>query len=141
MCEPTVRSVGVYRQYVGYARDHGVRVAVVGNKVDDADDVAFLRAEVGDDLLCWAGRSGFVKVAERGRFLPIEELEPANAHALATMRSALDGCEKDWARYATQAGQFHVRNAVAWGNARAGADLTDQIEPGFTLAPATAAAR
>jgi CO dehydrogenase maturation factor len=141
VCEPTVRSIGVYRQYVGYARDHGVRVAVVGNKVDDADDVAFLRAEVGDDLLCWVGRSGFVKAAERGRHLPIDDLEPANAHALGAMRSALDGCEKDWARYAAQAAEFHVRNAVAWGNARAGADLTEQIAPGFTLAPATAAAR
>jgi CO dehydrogenase maturation factor len=141
VCEPTVRSVGVYRQYVGYARDHDVRVAVVGNKVDDADDVAFLRDEVGDDLLCWIGRSGFVKATERGRFLPIDELEPGNAQALATMRAALDRCGKDWARYARQAAEFHTRNALAWGNARAGADLTAQIESGFTLAPATAAAR
>ncbi|MGI5240697.1 ATP-binding protein [Dactylosporangium sp. CA-139066] len=139
VCEPTVRSVGVYRQYVGYARDYGVRVAVVGNKVDDADDVAFLRDEVGADLLCWVGRSGFVKAGERGRFLPIDELEPGNAHALAAMRTAVDGCEKDWDRYAAQAAEFHARNAAAWGNARAGADLTGQIAPGFTLAPATAA--
>src|SRR5689334_11298549 len=51
VCEPTVRSVGVYRQYVGHARDHGVLVTVVGNKVDDAADVDFLRDNVGDDLL------------------------------------------------------------------------------------------
>lgn len=141
VCEPTVRSVGVYRQYVGYARDHGVRVAVVGNKVGEADDVAFLREQVGGDLLCWVGRSGFVKAGERGRFLPIEDLEPANAHALAAMRAALDDCQKDWVRYAEQVAQFHTRNAVAWGNARAGADLTAQIAPGFTLAPATVVAR
>ncbi|WP_433221667.1 ATP-binding protein [Dactylosporangium sp. CS-047395] len=141
VCEPTVRSVGVYRQYVGYARDHGVRVAVIGNKVDDDADVAFLREQVGDDLLCWVGRSSFVKATERGTFLPIDELEPGNALALAAMRSALDRCSKDWERYARQAAEFHTRNALAWGNARAGADLTTQIEPGFTLAPATAAAR
>ncbi|MEV6924789.1 ATP-binding protein [Dactylosporangium sp. NPDC051485] len=141
VCEPTVRSVGVYRQYAGYARDHGVRIVVVGNKVDDAEDVAFLRAEAGDDLLCWFGRSGFVKAAERGRHLPIDELEPANARALADLKAALDASVKDWARYAEQAEQFHVRNALAWGNDRTGADLTAQIAPGFTLAPATAAAR
>jgi CO dehydrogenase maturation factor len=139
VCEPTVRSVGVYRQYVGYARDHGVRVAVVGNKVDGADDVAFLREQVGDDLVCWVGRSGFVKAAERGRVLPIGDLEPDNAAALASMRAALDGCVKDWTRYAAQAAEFHVRNAVAWGNDRAGADLTGQIDPQFVLGPATAA--
>ncbi|GGM31741.1 hypothetical protein GCM10007977_036170 [Dactylosporangium sucinum] len=133
VCEPTVRSVGVYRQYVGHARDHGVAVAVVGNKVEDADDVAFLRAEVGDDLLCWVGRSAFVKAAERGRFRPIDELEPDNAAALTRMQAALDARPKDWARYAAQAADFHVRNALAWGNDRAGADLTGQIDPQYTL--------
>ena len=61
VCEPTLRSVGVYRQYVGYARDFGVRVHVVGNKVDDPSDVDFLRAHVGDDLLTWLGRSAYVQ--------------------------------------------------------------------------------
>ncbi|MGI5242003.1 ATP-binding protein [Dactylosporangium sp. CA-139066] len=139
VCEPTVRSVAVYRQYIDYALDYGVRLAVVGNKVEDAEDVAFLREQVGADLLCWFGRSAFVRAAERGRFLPIDELEPANARALAELRTALDGCEPDWARYAEQAAEFHTRNALAWGNARAGADLTTQIEPGYTMAPATAA--
>jgi CO dehydrogenase maturation factor len=141
VCEPTVRSVGVYRQYVGYAREHGVRVVVVGNKIDDDDDVAFLREQVGDDLLCWIGRSGFVKAAERGRHLPIGELEADNAAALAAMRAALDAVPKDWHRYAAQAAQFHTRNATAWGNARVGADLTAQIDPDFVLQPvATVAA-
>src|SRR6201991_644469 len=35
VCEPTLRSVGVYRQYTGYAGDFDVRLAVVGNKVTD----------------------------------------------------------------------------------------------------------
>jgi CO dehydrogenase maturation factor len=137
VCEPTVRSVGVYRQYVGYAREFGVRVAVVGNKVDDDADVAFLREQVGDDLLTWVGRSGFVKAAERGRVRPIADLEPANAAALATVRAALDGCAKDWRRYAAQAVEFHLRNATAWADERTGENLADQVDPEFTLAPAT----
>ena len=140
VCEPTVRSVGVYRQYVGYARDYGVRVAVVGNKVDDADDVAFLREQVGADLLCWVGRSGFVKAGERGRVLPIADLEPGNAAALTTMRAALDGSVKDWARYTSQAVDFHLRNATAWGNERVGENLADQVDPHFVLGPAISAA-
>jgi len=82
VCEPTLRSVGVYRQYVGYARDFGVTVHVVGNKIDDESDVEFLREHVGDDLLTWVGRSPFVKAAERGRVRPLTELEPANIAAL-----------------------------------------------------------
>ena len=43
-----------------------MRVRVVGNKIDDQSDVDFLREHVGDDLLTWVGRSGFVKGMERG---------------------------------------------------------------------------
>ncbi|HEY6739957.1 MAG TPA: ATP-binding protein, partial [Actinopolymorphaceae bacterium] len=56
VCEPTVRSVGVHRQYTGYAADHDVRIAVVGNKIgtdpqERAADLEFLRREISDDLV------------------------------------------------------------------------------------------
>ncbi|MGH3494474.1 MAG: AAA family ATPase, partial [Sciscionella sp.] len=57
VCEPTLRSVAVYRQYQGYARDFGVRIAVVGNKVRDEDDAEFLRAQLGPDLVGSISRS------------------------------------------------------------------------------------
>jgi CO dehydrogenase maturation factor len=136
VCEPTVRSVGVFRQYVGYARDFGVRVSVVGNKVDDDSDVDFLREHVGAALLTWIGRSAYVKAAERGRVLPISELEPPNAAALDAMRAAVDGCVQDWARYTAQAVEFHRRNATAWANDRVGEDLSAQIDPEFVLGSA-----
>jgi CO dehydrogenase maturation factor len=56
-------------------------VAVIGNKVCDQDDLDFLRGQVGDDLLCWLGRSPHVRSAERGRVLPISALEPGNLAA------------------------------------------------------------
>ncbi|MFV2019876.1 ATP-binding protein [Micromonospora sp. LOL_023] len=135
VCEPTVRSVGVYRQYVGYARDHGVRVHVVGNKIDDESDVDFLREHVGDDLLTWIGRSGFVKAAERGQHQPITAMEPANRDALDTMRTTVDACVQDWASYTRQAVEFHLRNAAAWANDRVGENLADQVDPEFVLGP------
>jgi CO dehydrogenase maturation factor len=135
VCEPTLRSVGVYRQYIGYARDFGVRVRVVGNKVDDASDVEFLREHVGDDLLACLGRSPYVKAAERGVVAPIGDLEPANRRALDAMLADVDACGKDWARYTGLAAEFHRRNATAWANERTGEDLADQIDPEFVLGP------
>lgn len=135
VCEPTLRSVGVYRQYVGYAAEYGVAVAVVGNKIDDVSDVEFLREHVGADLLAWVGRSAYVKAAERGTVAPIGDLEPANAQALTVMRAAVDARVKDWARYAEQAALFHARNATSWANERVGEDLTAQIDHGFVLGP------
>ncbi|MEV0730087.1 ATP-binding protein [Polymorphospora sp. NPDC050346] len=135
VCEPTVRSVGVYRQYVGHARDFGVRVHVVGNKVDDESDVAFLREHVGDDLLTWIGRSAYVKAAERGEVRPVDALEPANRRALEVLRETADTAPKDWATYTRQAVEFHLRNANAWANDKVGEDLARQVDPAFVLGP------
>jgi CO dehydrogenase maturation factor len=135
VCEPTLRSVGVYRQYVGYAREFGVRVHVVGNKVDDESDVEFLTEHVGDDLLTWIGRSSYVKAAERGAPQPITALEPANRRALELIRATVDASVKDWATYTRQAVEFHLRNATAWANDRVGEDLAGQVDPDFVLGP------
>ncbi|MGH3853450.1 MAG: ATP-binding protein [Pseudonocardiaceae bacterium] len=135
ICEPTLRSVGVYRQYRGYAREFGVRIAVVGNKVSDADDAAFLRAQIGADLVGWVSRSDHVRATERGEIRPIGALEPANVATLDAMRDVVDGTAKDWATYQRQAVEFHLRNAAAWANERTGCDLAGQIDPDFVHGP------
>ncbi|KAA2266566.1 ATP-binding protein [Solihabitans fulvus] len=135
VCEPTVRSVAVYRQYLDHARDFGVRIAVVGNKVSDERDLEFLRDRVGDDLLTWLGRSDHVRAAERGEVRPIGRLEQANRAALAAMCALAEATDKDWPTYQRQAVEFHLRNARAWGNDRAGADLADQVDPDFVISP------
>ncbi|RBM11160.1 ATP-binding protein [Prauserella sp. PE36] len=134
VCEPTVRSVGVYRQYTEYARDFGVRLAVVGNKVTDEEDVDFLREAVGADLLGWVGTSKHVRAAERGQTRPIGELEPHNLGTLRTMLSTVDATERDWERYHAQAVEFHLRNARSW----AGQELADQVDPDFVPGPLAA---
>ncbi|HEV2781577.1 MAG TPA: ATP-binding protein [Actinophytocola sp.] len=133
VCEPTLRSVGVYRQYREYAKDYDVRIAVIGNKVENAEDLAFLREHVGGHLLASLGRSRFVRAMERGDVRPIGELEPDNAGALAAMRDLVDVVPKDWAKFQRQAVEFHLRNARAWGNDRTGVDLADQVDPDFLL--------
>jgi CO dehydrogenase maturation factor len=135
VCEPTLRSVGVYRQYADYARDFGVRLAVVGNKVTDADDVEFLRGQLGDSLVCWLTGSGHVRAAERGQVRSIDALEPHNRSSLEKLVSTVDSVERDWARYHQQAVEFHLRNARSWGNERTGQDLAGQVDPEFVPGP------
>ncbi|WBB52869.1 ATP-binding protein [Verrucosispora sp. WMMD573] len=139
VCEPTVRSVSVYRQYAGYARDYGVALSVIGNKVEDATDVDFLREHVGADLLTWMSRSAYVRRAERGTVGPLHDLEDANRAVLDRMVEAVDGTTQDWAAFTRWAHEFHRRNAEAWANDRAGVDLTTQIDPDFRMGPAALA--
>ncbi|GLW65515.1 ATP-binding protein [Actinomadura rubrobrunea] len=131
VAEPTRKGVSVYRQYRDYARDHDVAIAVVGNKVQGEDDVAYLREHVGDDLLTWIGQSAAVRALEQGRHgVP---LEVDNERALARMLAAVDACRKDWDRYQRQAVEFHVKNARSWANRAVGEDLEAQIDPAFRL--------
>ncbi|WP_369171198.1 ATP-binding protein [Streptomyces sp. R28] len=135
VAEPTRKGVSVYRQYKEYARDFGVVLKVVGNKVQGQDDLDFLRAEVGDDLLVTVGHSDWVRAMEKGRPPRFDLLEDANHLALRRLRTAVDATYelRDWERYTRQMVHFHLKNARSWGNERTGADLTAQIDPGFVL--------
>ncbi|WOX22996.1 ATP-binding protein [Streptomyces solicathayae] len=135
VAEPTRKGVSVYRQYKEYARDFGVALKVVGNKVQGPDDLDFLREEVGDDLLVTVGHSNWVRAMEKGRPSRFELLEADNRMALQALQDAADDsyAHRDWERYTRQMVHFHLRNAESWGNAKTGADLAAQVDPGFVL--------
>ncbi|MFJ6568756.1 ATP-binding protein [Streptomyces sp. NPDC091292] len=135
VAEPTRKGVSVYRQYREYARDFGVALKVVGNKVQGQDDLDFLRAEVGDDLLVTVGHSDWVRAMEKGRPPRFDLLEDDNHQSLRTLRAAADAAygDRDWDRYTRQMVEFHLKNARAWGNERTGADLAAQVDPAFVL--------
>ncbi|MFC8566260.1 ATP-binding protein [Streptomyces sp. NPDC057245] len=141
VAEPTRKGVSVYRQYKEYARDFGVALKVVGNKVQGQDDLDFLHEQVGEDLLVTVGHSDWVRAMEKGRPSRFELLEDVNARALRILHTAVDGTYalRDWRRYTRQMVHFHLKNAQSWGNERTGADLAAQVDPGFVLGEEAAA--
>ncbi|MGW0861773.1 ATP-binding protein [Streptomyces sp. NPDC002611] len=140
VAEPTRKGVSVYRQYRDHAREFGIRVAVVGNKVTCEEDLLFLKEEVGDDLLTHLNHSPWVRAAEQGRTQddpdPLASLEPHNRHALSLLREAVDSHPRDWDRLHRHAVEFHLRNVRAWADARTGEDLAAQVDPDFVPGPA-----
>jgi CO dehydrogenase maturation factor len=135
VAEPTRKGVSVYRQYKEYARDFGIALKVIGNKVQGQDDVDFLREEVGDDLLVTVGHSDWVRGMEKGRPARFELLEAENRMSLQTLQNAAEDsyAHRDWDRYTRQMVHFHLKNAESWGNAKTGADLAAQVDPAFVL--------
>lgn len=135
VAEPTRKGVSVYRQYKEYARDFGVPLRVVGNKVHGADDLDFLREEAGEDLLVAFGHSDWVRAMEKGRPRTLTELEEPSREALDVLRETADAAyeRRDWERYTRQMVHFHLRNAESWGNEKTGSDLAAQVDPGFVL--------
>lgn len=138
--EPTRKGVSVYRQYREYARDFGVPLRLVGNKVQGPQDVDFLRDQAGDDLLVTLGNSDWVRALERGTPRPFADLEEANRQALHTLYATADAAyeRRDWERYTQQMVHFHLKNAASWGNDRTGVNLAAQVDPGFVLREAPA---
>ncbi|MFH8472570.1 ATP-binding protein [Streptomyces sp. NPDC018000] len=135
VAEPTRKGVSVYRQYKDYAQDFGVALKVIGNKVQGEDDLDFLRAEVGDDLLVSVGHSDWVRAMEKGRPARFELLEADNRMALQALQNAAEDSyeQRDWERYTRQMVHFHLKNAESWGNEKTGADLAAQVDPAFVL--------
>ncbi|MFJ2419140.1 ATP-binding protein [Streptomyces brevispora] len=135
VAEPTRKGVSVYRQYKDYARDFGVALKVVGNKVQGEDDLEFLRAEVGDDLLVTVGHSDWVRAMEKGRPARFELLEAENRMALQALQNTAEDShgQRDWERYTQQMVHFHLKNAESWGNEKTGVDLAAQVDPAFVL--------
>ncbi|EFH29002.1 MULTISPECIES: ATP-binding protein [Streptomyces] len=137
VAEPTRKGVSVYHQYRDHAREFGIRIAVVGNKVTGEDDLLFLKDHVGDDLLTHLVQSTWVRAAEQG--CPegdLESLEPHNRHALSLLRETVDAHPRDWAALHRHAVEFHLRNARSWANEAIGLDLTSQVDPDFVPGPA-----
>ena len=131
--EPTVKSVSVYEQYKKYAKQYSVCIRVIGNKIEDEADVAFIRERVGDDLIATFSRSSFIRAMEKGEMRPLSELESENVEALDQVIAVIDQQEKDWEKYYEQAVEFHRKNAKSWANAASGIDVTLQIDPSFSL--------
>ena len=140
VCEPTRRGVGVYRQFRQHASGHRVLLRAVGNKVSGADDVAWLRGQLGATLLTTIGQSAWVRAAEQGHSLAWDDLEPDLRRALDTVRVELDGVRRDWSAYHRDTVHFHLRNATAWGNRSTGGDLAEQVDPDFLPGSAATAA-
>ncbi|GHO84082.1 ATP-binding protein [Dictyobacter formicarum] len=132
--EPTRKSLGVYHQYKGYTRDYDVSLKVIGNKIEQEDDLHFLQDQLGDALLTSFSRSDYIRALEKGNIQPITQLEPHNTSALADMRQQVMRCEQNWERFYQQAVVFHRKNAFSWLNSSLGEDVSTQIDPDFSLA-------
>lgn len=133
VAEPTVKALTVYDQYKEYAKDYGVNIKVIGNKVENQQDFDFIKQKVGNDLIGAISHSQYVKKMEKGQFLPFSNIESENKTILESMLAEVDKIEKDWERFYTYAVEFHIKNAKSWANASVGEDLTLQVDPEFKL--------
>ncbi len=129
--EPTLKSTGVYDQCRKYGDPFGVKIFVIGNKVEDESDETFIRDRVGDSLIGCIGKSNFVRNIEKGFRQDISELEPEHLDILKKIKDITDRQTRDWAHYREVGIHFHKQVAENWGNDLINTDLMQQIDPDF----------
>ena len=130
--EPTLKSTGVYDQCRKYGDPFGVKIYVIGNKVEDQADEDFIRERVGDALIGCISNSKFIRNIEKGIRQDIGELEPDHLALLGKVKEITDGLSRDWKKYQQTGEHFHRKAAEGWGNELMKTDLMDQVDPDFS---------
>lgn len=125
--EPTLRALSVVEQYKEYAEKYDVELKVVGNKIEDEDDAAFLQDRLGDDLLGVFPMSRTIRKKDKGIDYDFGALEPENIKCLNEILDYARGLDRDWDRYWAQAVSIHIKNAESWANTITGVDLSQQV--------------
>lgn len=134
VAEPTTRSLAVYRQYEALASKGGVlnRLFVVGNKVEDNEDIDFIAAQVGDKLVATLSRSKQITLIDKGRAkIDASSLSESDLDALRAIKDtaethavrAQDRLPLLWELHKVYVGQSYVKDRFG--------DLTTQIDTSF----------
>lgn len=134
VAEPTPESFGVFEQIKKLATAAGTfdRVCVIGNKVQDADDEAYIKEHAGDKLAAIMPLMPEIKRArQRGNVIAPKDV-PQVAGALADVHTAAREHAVDPDELLKLLHGLHTRHAKEdYIIARHG-DLTDQIDPEFS---------
>ena len=133
--EPTLKSTSVYSQYKEYTQGYDIPICVIGNKIEDDDDVNFIREHCGQDLIGYMTKSSWVKKSEQSTSPSITTLEPENKKVLELLLQEANKHPRDWQKYWQTGQDFHslnVAKAKGWANEVVGLDLTEQTDPDFT---------
>lgn len=133
--EPTPEGLSVYEQYCALA-EHGAvarHIVVIGNKVMDNADAAYLRGKIGERML---GSIPFLTDIRRSR--QSDNMPPDSvSQELAPLFAALEACAARQARTPQQRlaalHDLHRRYAVLSYVVDACGDITDQIDPHFSM--------
>ncbi|RYG61355.1 MAG: ATP-binding protein [Alphaproteobacteria bacterium] len=137
--EPTQKSLEVFKQAQAYLAPFNMQVWVVGNKIENDDDIAYIKNVVGDRWIGAIGNSTYVRNTDKGRFADISTLEPENLETLQKMQQLVDATTKNWDAYYETGLKYHKIVADSWGEQWLGVDVMTHIDPSFSYANVVAA--
>jgi CO dehydrogenase maturation factor len=126
--EPTLKSLSVYDQFIPNVQKYDIPLLVVGNKIQDDEDRAFIEQKIGVLTAC-IGQSTFIRKRERGVRRDILSAESELISQLHKLVSTIRSIKRDWNKLERQSHILHQKNADEW----IGEAATEHIDPTFSL--------
>ncbi len=133
--EPTPEGVSVFKQYMELAKVAGVDdyIYVIGNKVDDDEDVTYLQSNVGSKLVGSLGRQSYLKRSRQlGETIDIEKIEGVEDVFDRIAEITRRNMETEDRRISILH-YLHRKHAQADYIVARHGDLTEQIDPDFSV--------
>jgi CO dehydrogenase maturation factor len=123
--EPTLKSLAVYDQFKPHAREYGIPLLVVGNKIESAADRELIESRVGA-VTVYMPVSSYVKRCERGQSSVKDMPEQDMVLKLCLLRKELLKIERNWKLLERRSHEMHRKNAASQG-------FEVRIDKGFSL--------
>lgn len=133
--EPTTKGVEVFKQYYQLARGAGIEdnIVVIGNKIRDENDEAFIREIVPERMLLgFFGDSEYLRKHDRvGGAISVDSIEKNNFTIIEKLFARLSNIKQDSRKRLERLWDLHTRYVSQDYIKNASGDLTNQIDRSF----------
>lgn len=131
--EPTLKSIGVYHDFIKLVPHLEDRVYVLANKVDGADDINFVKSHVSADRFLGAVPfSKNLKKFEQGNREAISEFHAEQQSVFDNLFAKLKARKRDWKEYLELLKGAHEKVCTDWYNDYYSTDLGKGYDPEFS---------
>lgn len=130
--EPTQKGISVYKDFEKISKNYGVNTYVIGNKIEDKEDMEFLTSAIGKDkIIGFIKNSSKMRKFEQGHIDGIDEFINENVDTFDNLYKLMKDTKRDWNKYYQILVEIYKANAKDWYNEFYGEKLEKYIDEDF----------
>jgi len=131
--EPTLKSIGVYKDFIEVAQDHNLKTFVVANKVNSEADVMFLKNHIDEEKIVVAlPSSDLLREFEQGDERAMEKFIESQGEAFERLKKHSEAMNRNWDEYYQKLLGIYETNCLNWYNSFYDRKLEHEHEAGFS---------
>ncbi|MDD3340856.1 MAG: AAA family ATPase [Bacilli bacterium] len=130
--EPTKKGIDVYKDFKEVSKKYGINTYVIGNKIENQEDIDFLKQEIGTDvILGFIKNSSKMRKFEQGNAVGMKEFIKENTDTFDRVCALMQETKRDWDKYYQILLEVYKANIEEWYNAFYGEKLEKYIDEDF----------